>query len=139
MSTKPRDHLDPTRLENSVTRESKDLSSTESELEEVAERSPSPRESFTVNPSTKVSINSNPRDPTDVSPRKELEEGAEISEYSTPIGVVKTEHTNSTKSSLWTLTTRPSPEMLESTGSLHPSINTEKTEVSPPLEPDTED
>lgn len=54
LSKESQDQADQKRPENWVTRESKDMLSTELESEEVEERSPFPRESFTESQLTKV-------------------------------------------------------------------------------------
>ncbi len=105
------------------------MSSTESELEEVAERDPSPRVLSTESQLTKVSTNSRVRDHTELLPKRELAEDAETSESSTLTGLVKTEPSSSSKSSSLTPSTRPSEETPELTGSPPPSTSTEKTEV----------
>lgn len=114
------------------------MSSTESESEEVAERDQSQRVSFTVNQSTKVSTNLNPKDLTEPSLRKESEEDAETSESLTLTGLDKTEPSSSTKSLWLTHPTRPSEETQESTGSLPPNTSTENAEDLPQLAESTE-
>lgn len=79
-SIKSKDHLDLTKQENSDTRESKDMFSTESELEEVEERSQLARVLFTESPLIKVLTSWSPQDPIELLLKKELEEDAKISE-----------------------------------------------------------
>lgn len=104
----------------------------------MAERDPSQRVLSTVSQSTKVSTNSSQTDPTEPSLKKESAEDAETSESSTHTGLVKTEPSSSTKSSLLTQLTRLLEEIQESTGLPPPSTSTEKTEALPQLAESTE-
>ena len=113
--------------------------STESESGEVAESDQLARVSFMESQSTKVSTNSSPRDHTELLLKTELAEDAETSESLILTGLVKMALTSSMKSSLSILSTRLLEEMEELTGLLALSTNTEKTEVLPQLERDTED
>ena len=138
-STSVRDLPDPIRPESLDTRESKVMWSTESELEEVAESDQLARVLFMESQLTKVSTNSSPRDPTEPSLKKESEKDAEISEFLTLTGLPKTEHINSTKSSLLTHSTRQWEETQELIGLPPINTSTERTEDSHQLARGTED
>ncbi len=114
------------------------MSSTDVESEEVEERDPSPRVSYTESPNIKELLVLNSKDPSETLLKKESVEDSETSVSSTHTGLVKTLPTNSSKSFSLILHTKPSREMLKLTGFADLFTNTENLEVSLPLVRNTE-
>jgi hypothetical protein len=85
-----------------------------------------------------VSINSSPPEILDLRLRRELVEPSELLEFSTPIGLPKTEPTNILRLFLLTHLTMVSETIPESTGLLNPTKNTESSVEPPPLESQAE-
>lgn len=132
-STEPADLLDLTRPEDWVTRPSKVSSSTVSELDVVTERDLCQRVPPTVSQPTKVLTNWSTKEPWEPPPKKESAVVLPTWESWTPTGSTKTPPTSTSKSSWSILPTRPSEEMLVTTGSVTQFTSTVRPEVWLPL------
>jgi hypothetical protein len=127
-STELLDLLDLTRLDDLVTRPSKDSLFTESECDEVDERDLPLRVPPMVSPQTWVLTNSSTSDHCELLLKSELAEEPLTCEFSTLTGSTRIQPTSTLKSFWLILSTKLFDEMLDTTGSLTLSTNTEKLE-----------
>lgn len=116
---------DPTKPVNLASKPNKAMLSTDAESEEVEEKDPFLKVSSQESPLQSVSINSSQPVTFVQRPKSVLVELSEVWEFSTAIGLLKTEPTNITRLSVLTPTMLPLETMLELTGLL---ILTKSTE-----------